>query len=70
MIIVPKCASIRDMVSTVTVDSVPVTLLTGYLGTGKTTLLNRILTHEHGKKVAVIVKRTFGHVWFEDQETG
>ena len=35
--------------------TVPVTVLTGYLGAGTTTLLNRILTYEHGKKVAVIV---------------
>uniref|UniRef100_A0A6A7FZE0 COBW domain-containing protein 1-like isoform X1 n=2 Tax=Hirondellea gigas TaxID=1518452 RepID=A0A6A7FZE0_9CRUS len=33
----------------------PVTLLTGYLGAGKTTLLNYILTHEHNKKIAVIL---------------
>ena len=49
-----------------TVDSVPVTLLTGYLGAGKTTLLNRILTHEHGKKVAVIVNE-FGDVGIDHQ---
>jgi G3E family GTPase len=48
------------------VDSVPVTLLTGYLGAGKTTLLNRILTHEHGKKVAVIVNE-FGDVGIDHQ---
>ncbi len=40
---------------------IPVTVLTGYLCAGKTTLLNRILTHEHGKKVAVIVNE-FGEV--------
>ena len=33
---------------------VPVTIITGFLGAGKTTLVNRILTEQHGKKLAVI----------------
>lgn len=33
----------------------PVTLLCGYLGAGKTTLMNKVLTNQKGYKVAVIV---------------
>ena len=34
---------------------VPILLLTGYLGSGKTTLVNHILANQQGIKFAVIV---------------
>jgi G3E family GTPase len=48
------------------VDRIPVTVLTGYLGAGKTTLLNRILTENHGKKIAVI-ENEFGEVGIDNE---
>ena len=34
-------------------QAVPITALTGFLGVGKTTLLNRILDGDYGPRVAV-----------------
>ena len=45
---------------------IPVTILTGFLGSGKTTLLNRILTENHGKKLAVIVNE-IGQIGIDNQ---
>ena len=38
-----------------TSNKIPVTVLSGYLGSGKTTVLNHVLNHRHGLKIAVIV---------------
>ena len=33
----------------------PVTIITGFLGSGKTTLVNHILAQQHGLSIAVMV---------------
>ncbi|KFL35410.1 MULTISPECIES: GTP-binding protein [unclassified Sulfurospirillum] len=39
----------------------PVTILTGFLGAGKTTLINYLLEHNHGERIAII-ENEFGAV--------
>jgi G3E family GTPase len=41
--------------STIQAKRLPVTVLSGFLGAGKTTVLNHILSNREGKKIAVIV---------------
>jgi G3E family GTPase len=45
---------------------IPATVVTGFLGSGKTTLINRILRERHGRKLAVIVNE-FGEVSIDGQ---
>jgi len=44
----------------------PITIITGFLGSGKTTLLNRILSENHGHKIAVI-ENEFGAVGIDEK---
>src|ERR1700744_2285068 len=39
----------------------PVTIVTGFLGSGKTTLIRHVLTHAQGRRLALIVNE-FGDV--------
>lgn len=47
-------------------DRIPATVVTGFLGAGKTTLINHILHKEHGKAIAVIVNE-FGEISIDGQ---
>ncbi len=49
-----------------TKTTIPVTILTGFLGSGKTTLLNRILTEQHGGRIAVI-ENEFGEAGIDNE---
>ena len=44
---------------------IPVTILTGYLGSGKTTFVNYLLKEKHGHKFAII-ENEFGEVGIDD----
>ncbi|RMD58406.1 GTP-binding protein, partial [Candidatus Woesearchaeota archaeon] len=45
---------------------VPVTIVTGALGSGKTTFVNRVLTSDHGLRIGVIVNE-FGEVGIDSE---
>lgn len=67
--IIPHLDAAPDFTTLGTMASdspIPVTILTGFLGAGKTTLLNRILTGQHGRKLAVI-ENEFGEVSVDNQ---
>ena len=53
--------SVTLMLDSTSTRKASVIIVTGFLGSGKTTLINRILTADHGRKIAVIVNE-FGEV--------
>lgn len=46
--------------------TIPVTIITGFLGAGKTSVLNRILAADHGMRIAVLVN-DFGDINIDSQ---
>ena len=46
-------------------QGIPVTILTGFLGSGKTTVLNHILSKQKGLKIAVLVNE-FGEIGIDN----
>jgi G3E family GTPase len=60
-----KMSADKTLAENVAAAKIPVTVLTGYLGAGKTTLVNRILSEPHGHKFAVIVNE-FGEIGIDN----
>lgn len=47
----------------------PVTVITGFLGAGKTTFVNHVLSSRHGRRLAVI-ENEFGEIAVDDELLG
>lgn len=52
------------MDSSLRLRKIPVTVVTGLLGSGKTTLIRHVLTHTQGRRIAVVVNE-FGAIGFD-----
>ena len=60
-----ECEEEEIEIEKVFTGKIPVTILTGYLGSGKTTFLNYLLNEKHGYKFAII-ENEFGEVGIDD----
>lgn len=47
-------------------NPIPVTIISGFLGSGKTTLVNHILTQQHGRRIAII-QNEFGEIGIDGE---
>src|SRR5260370_6128138 len=63
----PRAADARDQgVAMTTLAKVPCTIVTGFLGAGKTTLVRHVLENANGRRLAVIVNE-FGDVGIDGE---
>jgi G3E family GTPase len=62
--VIPAAATFRAP-SRAAADRLPVTLVTGFLGSGKTTLINHILSNRQGVRAAVLVNE-FGDIGIDN----
>mmetsp|Transcript_34411 Transcript_34411/g.78444 ORF Transcript_34411/g.78444 Transcript_34411/m.78444 type:complete len:806 (-) Transcript_34411:67-2484(-) len=62
----PKAVIQADQGSKTTADPVPIVIFTGFLGSGKTTVLNHLLKEQRDKKFAVI-ENEFGEVPIDNE---
>ena len=51
---IPTLIDSNELVEIPDDKKVPLTILTGYLGAGKSTLISHILTERHGHRIAVM----------------
>ncbi|CAL8580611.1 hypothetical protein XPA_006333 [Xanthoria parietina] len=61
--------ALQSQIEDLSLSKVPLTIVTGYLGAGKTTLVNYILREQHGKRIAVILNGLYTLKTRDDKET-
>ncbi|MEG4116651.1 GTP-binding protein [Microcoleus sp. N9_B4] len=58
-----------DLIADLPKRGMPVTIITGFLGSGKTTLVNQILKNRQDLKLAVLVNE-FGYINIDSHQIG